>query len=156
MGVVQWLSDNWFNLAQTGGIIVGLFFTSAALKFDARARRVSTFIEITKGHRDLWLELYRRPDLFRIVTADPPFERTAMSREEELFITLLILHLNSSYQAMKESVFIKPEGLRADIQQFFSKPMAKAVWEKLKHLQDEEFVRFVEEACEGQPTQNST
>lgn len=35
--------------------------------------------------------------------------------------------------------------MRRDVAWFFSLPIPKAVWEKLKPLQDEEFVAYVEE-----------
>lgn len=35
--------------------------------------------------------------------------------------------------------------MRWDVAWFFSLPIPKAVWEKLKPLQDEEFVAYVEE-----------
>ncbi len=47
---------------------------------------------------------------------------------------------------MKDGMFIALEGMRADIKEFFSLPIPKAVWEKSKRLQNQGFVRFVE-AC---------
>jgi hypothetical protein len=38
------------------------------------------------------------------------------------------------------------EGLRQDIRWFFSLPIPKAVWEKIKERQDTKFAKFVE-AC---------
>lgn len=67
-----------------------------------------------------------------------------VTREQELFIGFLILQLNASYQAMKSGVFISPTGLRKDIQGVFSYPLPKMVWEKMKPLQDADFVRFIE------------
>lgn len=37
---------------------------------------------------------------------------------------------------------INPEGLRQDIGEFFSLPIPRAIWEKIKSLQNEDFVRF--------------
>ena len=146
MEVVFWIDQNWFTLLQSIGIVGGLLFTAAALRLDAKTRRIANLIEITKQHREIWTELYRLPELARVSDGAVDLTEKPLKVEEELFIGLLILHLNSAYHAMKDGVFTKPDGLRKDVQQFFSRPMAKVVWEKVKPLQDVEFVRFVE-AC---------
>jgi hypothetical protein len=50
----------------------------------------------------------------------------------------------SVYHAIRDGTLIKPEGLRKDIQSFFALPIPRAVWERVKPLQDREFVKFVE------------
>jgi hypothetical protein len=144
MGFFFWFSENWFILLQSLAIIAGLLFTAFSFRLDAKTRRVSNLLEITKQHREIWTELYQRPELARISQKDVDLKIKPLTPEEELFIGFLILHLNSSYHAIKDGVFTKPEGLRKDIQQFFARPMAKMVWEKMKPFQDEDFVRFVE------------
>lgn len=144
MGGFRWIANNWPALLNAGGVIAGLVFTALSFRAEARARRVSNLIEITKGHRDIWTELYRRPDLKRVLDGGVDLGRVPMTREEELFVTLLVHHLNNSYQAMKNGVFIKPDGLRRDIFRFFSLPIPQTVWEKLKPMQNDDFVAFVE------------
>ena len=144
MGILHWVSDNWFTLLQSVGIIGGLLFTGVSLRLDAKTRRIGNLIRVTDAHRQIWSELYRRPELARVSDATVDLVRKPITPTEELFIGLLILHLNSSYHAMKDGVFIAPAGLRKDIQRFFARPMAKIVWEKMKPFQDNDFVRFVE------------
>jgi len=144
MGVLAWVGDNWFNVIQSGGIIAGLLVSAAALRLDANARRVGNLLDVTKNHREIWTYLYARPELSRVLDASADLKRVPITAEEELFVNLLVLHLNSAYQATKRGVYVKPEGLRKDIQTFFSLPIPRAVWEKAKLLQDEDFVRFVE------------
>src|SRR5207302_8023789 len=100
--------------------------------------------EITKEHREIWSELFKRPELSRISKKDVDLKQFPIKPEEELFIGLLILHLNSAYHAIQDGLYLEPEGMRDDIRQFFSRPMATAVWKKLKPLQDKRFVDFVE------------
>lgn len=145
MEVLHWIGGHWLDLVQTAGIMAGLYFTARAFHLDIKTRRADHLIEITKQHREIWTELYRRPELSRVRETTADLHREPITAEEELFIGLLILHLNASYHAIKESVFAKPEGLRADIQRFFSLPLANLVWEKMKNLQDADFVRFVED-----------
>jgi hypothetical protein len=129
---LPWLSQNWFALLQSAGIIGSLLFTGITLRDDVRSRRVGNLIAITGQHREIWGYLYSRPELTRVLDATTDLKRVPISEEEELFVTLLILHLNSSYQAMKSGMLVKPEGLHRDIRTFFSLPIPRLVWNKAK------------------------
>ena len=144
MGFYEWISHNWLALIQTGTLAGGLLFTGVAVLLDARARRVGNLIQLTQQHRDLWERLYLQPELARILNpaADPT--RSPVTAEEEMFVIFLILHLSNTYYAIRAGFFQKIRGLRKDIESFFSLPIPRAVWEKVKELQDESFVRFVE------------
>jgi hypothetical protein len=144
MDFFHWAADSWFVLLQSGSIVAGLVFTAVALRDDTRARRVGNLIAITQHHREIWTHLYSRPNLSRVLDSNVDLEKNPVTDEEELFVNLLILHLNSSYQAMKYGNFIKPEGLHQDIRLFFSLPIPSAVWEATKIFQDKDFVEFVE------------
>lgn len=144
MGFLQWISNNWFVLLQSAGISGGLLLTTVSLRDDVKARRVTNLIYMTQHHREIWSQLYTRPELSRVLDPSVNVKLNPVTKEEELFISLLILHLNSSFQAMKVDVLVKPEGLRRDVHMFFSLPVPKAVWETAKTFQDEDFVRFVE------------
>ena len=47
---------------------------------------------------------------------------------------------------MRDELTIPPEGLRRDVWQFFSLPIPQWVWNRVKVMQDDDFVVFVE-AC---------
>ena len=145
MEVSHWIGAHWLDLVQTVGIVAGLYFTARAFHLDITTRRVDHLIEITNQHREIWTELYSRPELSRIRETTANLQQEPITAEEELFISLLILHLNVSFHAITESVFAKPDGLRADIRRFFSRPLAKLVWDKMKPFQDQKFVAFVED-----------
>jgi|ERR1051325_5134739 hypothetical protein len=144
MGVLHWFEQNGSVLLQNVGIIGGLIFTALSLRIDASVRRVSNLMTLTHYHRDIWTRLYTRPELSRVLKEKPNLERFPINHAEELFVTLLILHLNTAYEAMKHRMFVQPEGLRRDIISFFSLPIPKTVWENNKQLQNKDFVRFVE------------
>ena len=144
MVFLQWLSQNWFTLLQSAGIIGSLLFTGITLRDDLRSRRIENLIAITEGHREIWAYLYSRPELSRVLDTTVDLRRVPVTDEEELFVNLLILHLSSAYQAMKSGMFVKPEGLRRDIESFFALPIPRLVWSKAKIFQDEEFVSFME------------
>jgi hypothetical protein len=144
MEVFVWFQDNSFDLLQCVGIIGGLLFTAASFRANGKARRVANLIAITHHHREIWTQLYKQPELSRVVKPTVDLRREPVTEGEELFVDLLILHLSSSYHAMREGVFVKPQGLRKDIRWFFALPIPRAVWRKSRVLQDEDFVKFIE------------
>lgn len=144
MGFLQWLEQNWFSLFESAGIIGGLLFTAVTLRTDARARRIGNLIAITQHHREIWTHLYTRSELARVLDNAVNLKSAPATNEEELFVNLLILHLNSAYHAMQNGMFVKPEGLQRDIQMLFALPIPRSVWEQAKSFQDADFVNYVE------------
>jgi len=146
MGINEWIGHNWIALIQTVALAGGLLFTGVAVLLDARARRVGNLIQLTQQHRDLWERLYIQPELARILDSAANPAQSPVTAEEEMFVIFLILHLSNTYYAMRSGFFHKLHGVRKDIEQFFSLPIPHAVWEKVKDLQDESFVHFVEQS----------
>lgn len=144
MGFNTWVAQNWLALIQTGALAGGLLFTGMAVLLDARARRVGNLIQLTQQHRDLWERLYLQPELARILNPTVDLVNSPVTAEEETFVIFLILHLSNTYYAVQAGFLQKIRGLRKDIEGFFSLPIPRAVWEKVKDLQDESFARFVE------------
>lgn len=144
MGISKWVVGNWFDLFQSAGIIGGLLFTGWSLLSETKTRRVNNLLAITKGHRDIWTEFYQRPEVKRVLADRADLGRDEITREEEIFVNLVILHLNCVFYARKTGLMFKLEGLRRDVGWFFSLPIPKAVWEKTKVLQNDKFVAFVE------------
>ena len=150
MGFNQWIGQNWLALVQTVALGGGLLFTGIAIMLDARARRVGNLIQLTQQHRDLWERLYAQSELARILNPAADTTRLPVTVEEERFVIFLILHLSNTYYATRAGFYQKLPGLRKDIERFFSLPIPRAVWEKVKDLQDETFVRFVETSFASQ------
>jgi hypothetical protein len=144
MEVSAWFGQHWFDLLQTAGIVGGLFFTAYALRKDEKARRIGNSIAINEQHRKTWRVLYEYPELARVLSKDLDLKAEPISPREELFVTGLILHLNTVHQAMQHGEFIKLEGLQRDVEEFFSLPIPHAVWQRVKRFQDQHFVTFIE------------
>ena len=144
MGFLQWVAQNWFSLFESAGIIGGLLFTAVTLRADTQAQRIGNLIAITKHHHDIWTHLFTHPELIRILDKSVNLKSAPVTDEEELFVNLLILHLNSAYHAMQAGMFVKQEGLQRDIQTFFSLPIPRSIWEATQAFQDADFVKFVE------------
>src|SRR5260370_248118 len=145
MAFTDWMSHNWFALIQSGTLSAGLLLIGIALLFEARARRAANLIQLTQQHRDLWERMYGEPDLARILDSDADPAERKVTAHEEYFVIFIILHLSSTFYAIQSGFFRKPQGLRNDIARFFSLPIPRAVWEKVKSLQDAPFVTFVEQ-----------
>jgi len=146
MSALDWFLDNWFTLLNATGIVGGLMFTGYSLHSEARTRRIANLLKLTEGHRDLWREHFQNPRLIRVLDPQADLAAQPVTREEEIFVNLVIQHLSVVYHAMRDDLTIKPEGLRRDLWWFFSLPVPAAVWQKSKILQNERFAAFVE-AC---------
>lgn len=144
MGIAGWLGENAFNLLSAVGIIGGLWFTAVSFRAEAKSRQVSNLLALTQNHQRLWQDFYHQPDLARVLEETADLKRQPLKRTEEEFVNLVVQHLNGVYQAMKNGLLIKPEGLRREIWAFFSLPIPKAVWEKIKVVQNDDFAAFVE------------
>jgi hypothetical protein len=144
MAFTDWIHHNWFALVQTAALAGGLFLIGIALLLEARARRVANLIQLTQQHRDLWERMYSQPELVRILDSGANLAKLGVTPEEEMFVVFIILHLSSTFYGIRSGFFQKPHGLRKDIERFFSLPIPRAVWEKVKVLQDAPFVKFVE------------
>jgi hypothetical protein len=68
---------------------------------------------------------------------------------EEFFVSLVISHTSSVYEAIKDELLTKQEDLRRDVGLFFSLPVPKAVWQKTKLLQNQDFAAFIESSLKN-------
>jgi hypothetical protein len=141
-----WISEHWFDVLQTVGIIGSLLLAAYTTWKDALARRIGNSIAINGQYRTIWKDIYEHPHLARVLEKDADVAETPISLGEEMFVTTLVAHLSTVFRAMKHGEFVKLEGLEKDIRKFFALPIPKAVWEKLKPLQDASFVKFIETA----------
>lgn len=146
---MSWLAAHWLDLIQSAGIVGGLLFNGWALHRDGQAQRAANLLKLTEQHRDIWREMFSRPGLARVLRPDADLLTDPVTDEETLFVTLLILHLNTAFSAVRAGVLRAPEGITPDIRGFFSLPIPRAAWEKARHLHDREFVRFVEAKIGG-------
>ncbi len=141
---LHWIAANWVTALNAVGVIGGLFFTASSFRSDAKTRRVANLLTITRNHRDIWADFYRRPELARVLDSAADVGKRPVAREEEIFVNLVILHLSSVFHALKDELVINQEGLRRDVWWFFSLPIPQSVWERAKVLQNDAFVAFVE------------
>jgi hypothetical protein len=144
MGFWDWFSNNAFDLISAIGVIASLCFTAVSLRSETKTRRISNLLSVTANHREVWKVFLTRPDLGRVRDASVNTAVQPITDAERIFVNMVIQHVNSVYQAMNDQLVVKMEGLRRDVAQFFSLPIPRDVWEKVKVSQNDEFVAFVE------------
>ena len=144
MGFWGWFSNNAFNLVSAAGVIGSLCFTAVSLRSETKTRRISNLLAVTANHREVWNTFLTHKDLGRVRDPMASLISQPVTDEERIFVNMVIQHLNSVYQAMSDQLFVKLEGLRRDVAQFFSLPIPRDVWEKVKAAQNDDFAAFVE------------
>jgi hypothetical protein len=92
--------------------------------------------------------------LSRILNDQIDLETFPVTDAEAVFLTLLFLHLWSTFNAVDDGLLIAPQGIAADVRWLLARPIPRVVWERSKSLQDEEFVAFVEACLNGNASRN--
>ena len=139
-----WLANNSFNLLSTAGVIGSLWFTAISLRSETKTRRIANLLAITASHREVWKVFLNDKGLARVRDASADTTKQPVTAAERVFVMFVIFHMSSVFYAMSNHLVVKVEGLRRDIAQFFSLPIPRDVWEKVKVLQNDDFVAFVE------------
>jgi hypothetical protein len=142
--MAQWLTENWFYILTAACGIGGLWATAFAIHEDAKARRVANLLAITSNYREIWKEFFHAPALARVIDSSADVIKKPVTPAEELFVGLIISHINSVFYATNGKLVVKWEGLRRDVKEFFSLPVPKAVWNNTKLLQNQDFAAFIE------------
>jgi hypothetical protein len=149
MGVGEWISQNWFNLFSAAGIIGGLWFTAVSLRSETKTRRVANLLTITANYREVWKEFFHSPELLRVIDPSADVVKKPVTPAEKYFVNMIISHTSSMYEALKDELVTKQDGLWRDVGSFLSLPIPQAVWEKTKVFQNADFVAFVEKCRRG-------
>lgn len=149
MAFLRWISGNGLDLLQTASILVGLFATVHTVRAGTRERKIQNLLALNAAHRELWLKFLERPDVQRIYKTDVDLSEAPPTPAEKRFVQLLILHLRAAFKAREAGMEFADDEITADIQQFFARPIPRAVWDMAKQFQDAAFVAFVEENLEA-------
>lgn len=141
---VGWLSAHWFDVVQSVGIIGSLLFSIRVVRASNKVQRVANLFQLTQYHREIWSLTFTHPELRNINRSGPEFEAGEISSDERLFVSLLIHHLSSAFEAHKVNAIVPSEGLRRDVVSFFGRPIPRKIWQEVRSYQNEDFVYFVE------------
>jgi hypothetical protein len=145
----HWLENNFAGLLNATGIVGSLLFTAISFRGDKRERELSNLISLTEAHRDIWSRFHDEPKLARVLNPEADAISAPATEKEEIFVTSLVLHLYCVHRAIKLGMYPNLEGLRRDIRELYSLPIPNQVWERIKPLQDRDFVAFVEHSLQS-------
>ncbi len=140
----NWLIENWFTVLSAFGIVGSLLFTAVSLRSETKTRRIANLLAITANHREIWKHFFKHPELARVFEPSVDLVKQPITRAEEILVNLVVLHISSVYYAMNDELVIKLEGLRRDVAQFFAAPIPAAIWDRIKKLQNDQLVAFIE------------
>jgi hypothetical protein len=151
MGIMEWISQNWFEFGTVLCGICGLWFSAFAIhqntkaqREETKARKTSNLLAITANHREIWKEIFYRPELSRVLDDSANVTKRPVTPTERFFVNMVVSNTNTMYEALKDELVREQEGLRRDVKEFFSLPVPNAVWIKTKLLQNQDFAAFIE------------
>ncbi len=104
---------------------------------------MANLFTITKHHREIWSFVIEKPELSRVLDSRVDLGQFPVTDSERMFVRFLILHLATVFEAKKRRMFFAQEGLERDIREFFSLPIPRDVWSRVRPYQQRDFVRFV-------------
>lgn len=144
-GVTAFITRNWLEILQSVGIIGGLLTSAYTIHKNAQVQRVQNLFTLTKNHREIWSQVVEKPELARVLDPAVDLNRRPITDAERLFVLFLILHLASSFEATKHGMYFAEQGLRADVHEFFSRPIPHFVWGQIRKYQQPDFIKFVDD-----------
>ena len=120
------------------------------MSFKTSARiTIANLLTITANHREVWKELFTSPELVRVIDPAVNLAENPVTPAEKYFVSMIISHTSSVYEALKDELVTEQEGLRRDVKVFFSLPIPKAVWNNTKLLQNQDFAAFIESSLKN-------
>jgi hypothetical protein len=146
--LVRWFFSNASQLIESGGIMVGLFFTGFALRADVRSRQADILVRLTENHRALWTYHDEHASLGRIFQRQADVEAKPVTPQEARFIQFFINHVFITFRTRKLGLYQSPEQLETDLRDFFSHPVPRAAWDRLRRYQDRDFADYIQRLIE--------
>lgn len=139
----NWLATNWFPLIESAGIMASLLLSAMAFRTSSKVRQTEVTLALAGAHREIWRMLQADDSLSRILDPKADIEKTPPTPGEEGFVLSVMHHLSAGVQAIQEGSISLPVGFEADIREFFSFPVPKAVAAAALPYQSPAFQRFL-------------
>lgn len=137
------------QVVESVGIIGSLCFAALAYRADARTRRADILIRITEGHREIWSLYDQHSELSRIFNPKVDLKATPPTTRELRFVQFVINHIVITFKSHKLGIYQKPEALEEDIRDFFSWPIPRETWKRVRRFQDADVIEFFEQAIKA-------
>ena len=100
---------------------------------------------MTAAHREIWSRIVENPRLGRVLDPAANVKRKPPTLQERLLVQMVVLHVRSAFKASRLGLNIDEEDVAKDIRDFFSLPIPRVVWERVKVYQSPELRRFIDE-----------
>ena len=154
---------SWESWVQTVCVVVSLLISGQHLRYagesirdaadakrkDAEARADTNLIALTQLHQNLWLAIRKDPDLKRISRKSVDLSASPVTQEEEDALIVIIVQYQLGWNFARKDEALTDAAFAKDVRGYFSRPIPNAVWNSTKENMDTEFVKFVEDALEG-------
>lgn len=88
---------------------------------ETKSPRISNLLAITANHRELWKECFHDPELARVIHPAADLEKQPVTPAEEFFMSMMISHTSSTYEALKEELLTKQDRFSRDKDGYLSK-----------------------------------
>jgi hypothetical protein len=144
-----WVKANGFDFISSIGVIASLLFSGVGFHSEAKTRRIANLLALTENQRELWSDFYKQPELHRVLEKNVDLVTAPVRKDEEIFVILVIHHLNSAFQAIQSDLVRSPEKLNEDVASLLALPIPNAVWATVEPYLDRRFVKFVDRARSG-------
>ena len=136
----------WIEILQTVAIVVSLLLAAYSFRVSTRVTRFNIQHDLAKSHRELFFELIRDPELARVLDETRELsDLTDISTKERMYVSLLINHTLSVWNAYSAGSMELTEPQRANMAHFFRLPTTQLVWRHARAFHKADFVHFVEE-----------
>jgi hypothetical protein len=139
----EYLTANWFSLAQSIGIIATLLLTLTMLRRQMHQTRVANALLVTQHHREIWTLSIQNPCLRRVFDPEADILTTPITEEERTFVYLILLHMSATLKAVQAQAIYPIEGMERDLIDVMSHPIPYSVWLEVRQYHDRAFVEFV-------------
>lgn len=135
----------WIDFAQLIGIALGFGLTIRELRVTSKLRKFDVFWRIGESHREVWREVTDNSSLNRVLLEEVNLEETPLTLQEEVFVNLVVLHMENVFHAHKHGYYSIGLHETADIRTFIQLPVPSAAWSTIRKFQAPDFVAFLEE-----------
>lgn len=124
----------------------GLLFNAVSTRANTHALQVQNLIALAAAHREIWRIPLENRELRRCLQSTVLGDLTP-TFEETVFVRFVVHQLYASFRARSYGMYSYEAGLAADIKQFFSKPIPRAIWLDLRRFQEKAFIAFIDGAA---------
>lgn len=132
----------WGNASTAFDLLAGTF----GLVRGRKDKKAQTKKEIRDAHLELWTTVRAMPCAPALLDRTRDLSVKPRTSDETYAVSLLLLHFSNAFAQSKAGNYDLPQGLPADIRNFFAYPVRRDAWDELRRYHDRDLVAYVEKA----------